>query len=106
MNILEVGALRDRYPISAMESGQLNLVNKTGILISTAYESLDNPMTEEVDMCKKNLKGLIDHPEWFALLYMPDDTKDWTSDTTLLQANPLMQHLEQNLIDLKKKLKN
>lgn len=99
----EVGALKNRYPISAMESGQLNLVNKTGILISTAYESLENPMTEEVEACQKALKGLTDHPDWFALLYMPDNPKEWMSDEALLQANPLMQHLEQNLIDLKKK---
>ncbi|WNM53127.1 terminase large subunit [Staphylococcus phage S-CoN_Ph11] len=33
----EVGALNNRYPIEAMESSQMNMINRTGILISTAY---------------------------------------------------------------------
>ena len=36
----EVGALRTSYPIQAMQSSQMSLVNRTGILISTAYETL------------------------------------------------------------------
>ena len=39
-----------------MVSSQMNMLNRTGILISTAYESLDNPMTQEVDYCKRALE--------------------------------------------------
>lgn len=97
----EVGALRNRYPISAMESSQLNLVNRTGILISTAYESLNNPMTEEVEYAQKVLDGLIEDETLFALLYKPDDEKKWLDDDQLMMANPLMFDLPANLEKLK-----
>lgn len=92
----EVGALRNRYPIDAMQSSQMNMINRTGILISTAYESLNNPMTEEVEYCEKVLDGIIDDEETFALLYKPDDTKDWLSDKSLIEANPLIVDVPEN----------
>ena len=101
----EVGALRNRYPISAMESSQMNLVNRTGILISTAYESLNNPMTEEVDYCEKVLNGVIDDDTIFCLLYKPDNSQDWLSDEALIQANPLALDLPENFIQLQKQRK-
>lgn len=101
----EVGALKNRYPISAMESSQMNLVNRTGILISTAYESTHNPMTEEVDYVEKVLDGVIEDDSLFALLYKPDNSKDWLSDEALLQANPLAIELPDNLEQLKKQRK-
>lgn len=97
----EVGALRNRYPIDAMVSSQMNMVNRTGILISTAYESLNNPMTEEVEYAEKVLDGVIKDDTLFALLYMPDDPKDWTSDKSLIEANPLVIDIPENLEYLK-----
>lgn len=91
----EVGALRDNYPIQAMQSSQMNIVNRTGILISTAYDSLENPMTQEVDMAEKAIRGLIDMPKTFALLYRPDEPKEWmTSDKELLKANPIAAEIQ------------
>src|SRR5699024_4530728 len=55
----EVGALRDSYPIQAMQSSQMNMVNRTGILISTAYQSTDNPMTQEVEYAEMLLDVII-----------------------------------------------
>ncbi|PHA62870.1 terminase large subunit [Bacillus wiedmannii] len=98
----EVGALRTRYPIDAMQSSQMNMINRTGILISTAYESLNNPMTEEVEYAEKVLNDLVDDPTLFALLYKPDDSKDWLSDKSLIEANPLVTDLPENLDYLKK----
>jgi phage terminase large subunit-like protein len=98
----EVGALRNRYPIDAMQSSQMNMVNRTGILISTAYESLNNPMTEEVEYAQKVLDGVVDDEALFALLYKPDNPKEWLSDEALLQANPLAIDLPENLEYLKK----
>ena len=98
----EVGALRNRYPIDAMQSSQMNMVNRTGILISTAYESLNNPMTEEVDYAEKVLDGVIEDPTLFALLYKPDDPKQWMSDKSLIESNPLVTTLPENLDYLKK----
>ena len=92
----EVGALRTRYPIDAMQSSQMSMVNRTGILISTAYESLNNPMTQEMEFAKKVLDGTVEDETLFALLYMPDDPKDWLSDKSLFEANPLAIDLEEN----------
>lgn len=92
----EVGALRTRYPIDAMKSSQMNMVNRTGILISTAYESLNNPMTEEVDYATKVIHGDIEDEKLFAMLYRPDDSKKWTDDDELLKANPLAIDIEDN----------
>ena len=93
----EVGALPNRSAIDSMESGQLNMKNRTGILISTAYPSLKNPMIEEVQYAKRVLDGSEDNPRLFSLLYEPDNTEDWLSDQTLLQANPLCYEVEENL---------
>lgn len=93
----EVGALKNRYPIDAMKSSQMNMVNRTGILISTAYESLNNPMTEEVDYATKVIHGLIEDDTLFAMIYRPDDNKKWTDDNELLKANPLAIDIPDNL---------
>lgn len=102
----EVGALRSRYPIDAMQSSQMNMINRTGILISTAYESLNNPMTDEVEYCEKVLDGLIDDETTFALLYKPDDPKDWLSDKSLIEANPLVEDVPENFDYLIKQRKH
>lgn len=86
----EVGALRNRYPIDAMESSQMNVVNRTGILISTAYASLNNPMTQEVEVAEKVINGELKDDRLFALLYKPDKPNEWmTLDDELIKANPL-----------------
>lgn len=101
----EVGALRSRYPIDAMKSSQMNMVNRTGILISTAYESLNNPMTEEVDYATKVIRGDVEDDKLFAMLYRPDDNKKWTDDDELLKANPLAIDIEENFEYLKEQRK-
>lgn len=73
------------------------MLNRLGILISTAYNTEMNPMTEEIDYCAKVLDGLIDDEKCFSLLYMPDDTKDWLSDKSLKQANPLAIEMKSTL---------
>ena len=45
----EVGALPISYPIDAMRSGQLNILNKLGFIISTKYPTIDNPFEDEVN---------------------------------------------------------
>jgi phage terminase large subunit-like protein len=40
-------------------------------------------------MPRKYLSGLVDDDKVFALLYEPDNTKDWMNDDNVLeQANP------------------
>lgn len=92
----EVGALPNNYPIKAMQSGQSLVENPLGIIISTAYDSLENPMTEEVQKAEDKIKpGELYDPTYFALLYRPDNPKEWaTNEQELLKVNPLAQEIE------------
>ena len=85
----EVGALPNNSAIEAMRSGQINVTNKLGCIISTKYSKPANPFEDEVDYCKKVLDGLVEDETCFSLLYEPDDPKPWASDDLVLeQANP------------------
>lgn len=100
----EVGALTTNYPIEAMRSGQLNILNKLGFIISTKYKTIDNPLEEEVAYAKKVLDGLEDDETYFALLYEPDKTKGWeNNDLILQQANPVALEIPEIWEDLLKK---
>lgn len=91
----EVGALPNSYPIEAMRSGQLVIRNKLGCIISTKYDTADNPFESEVTYAKGVLDNIIDDDSVFALLYEPDETENWqTDDNILLHANPVAQELE------------
>jgi len=97
----EVGALPTSYPIEAMRSGQLTILNKLGCIISTKYPTFDNPLEDEVLYAKKILDGKIEDEKVFALLYEPDDTKNWTTnDEILKQGNPLAVEVEEIWNDL------
>lgn len=100
----EVGALPISYPIDAMRSGQLNILNKLGFIISTKYPTIDNPFEDEVNYAKKVLDGLEKDETLFALLYEPDKTKGWeTDDNILRQANPVSLEIKEIWEDLLKK---
>ena len=100
----EVGALPVSYPIEAMKSGQLNILNKLGFIISTKYPTVDNPFEEEVAYSKKVLDGLEKDETRFSLLYEPDKTKNWeTDDLILQQANPVALEIPEIWEDLLKK---
>ena len=100
----EVGALPISYPIEAMQSGQLNILNKLGFIISTKYPTIDNPFEDEVRYSKKVLDGLEKDETRFSLLYEPDSTKGWeTDDLILQQANPVALEIPEIWEDLLKK---
>ena len=100
----EVGALPISYPIEAMRSGQLNILNKLGFIISTKYPTADNPFENEVGYAKKVLDGLEHDESIFALLYEPDVTKGWeTKDIIMQQANPVALEIPEIWEDLLKK---
>lgn len=100
----EVGALPISYPIEAMRSGQLNILNKLGFIISTKYPTIDNPFESEVGYAKKVLDGLEKDETVFALLYEPDKTQGWeTDDLILQQSNPVALEIPEIWEDLKKK---
>ena len=100
----EVGALPISYPIEAMRSGQLNILNKLGFIISTKYPTIDNPFENEVAYAKKVLDGLEKDETLFALLYEPDKTKGWeTNDLILQQSNPVALEIPEIWKDLLKK---
>ena len=100
----EVGALPISYPIDAMRSGQLNILNKLGFIISTKYPTIDNPFEDEVKYSKKVLDGVEHDDTRFSLLYEPDKTKGWeTDDLILQQANPVALEIPEIMDDLLKK---
>lgn len=89
----EAGAL-DAYPVEAMRSSQITLLNKLGIIISTQYPNDNNVMLDEIDIAKKTLDGLLEDQRYFALLYEPDDELKhgdaWmTDDRVIYQSNPV-----------------
>lgn len=97
----EVGALPAPYAIEAMRSGQLLIFNKLGFIISTKYPTIDNPMEDEVSYSKKVLDDIIEDEKIFALLYEPNETKNWTTDDNIiLQSNPLALEIEAVYSDL------
>lgn len=98
----EVGALKNGGPIRSMESSQLNMANKLGVLISTAYETTNNAMTIEVNYAEQVLDGLTEDDSLFSLIYKPTDPKNWFEDKAILETNPLMQDVEENYEDIKK----
>ena len=100
----EVGALPVSYPIEAMRSGQLNILNKLGFIISTKYPTIDNPFEDEVKYSKQVLDGLQKDDTRFSLLYEPDNPKKWeTDDLILQQANPVALEIPEIWEDLLKK---
>ena len=100
----EVGALPNSYAIEAMRSGQLNIKNKLGFIISTKYPTIKNPLEEEVSYAMKVLDGETKDKTYFALLYEPDNKKNWqTSDLILQQANPVALDTPEIWEDLLKK---
>lgn len=101
----EVGALPTNYPIEAMRSGQLNIKNKLVCIISTKYpNAVNNPFEDEVAYAKRVLDGLEQDETYFALLYEPNETKNWATDDLILkQANPVSIEIKEIWEDLLKK---
>ena len=100
----ECGALPSNYPIEAMKSGQLNILNKLGFIISTKYPTVTNPFEDEVKYSKRVLDGLEKDETRFSLLYEPDKTSGWeTDDLILQQANPVALEIPEIWEDLLKK---
>ena len=100
----EVGALPNSYAIEAMRSGQLNILNKLGCIISTKYPTASNPFEDEVNYAKRVLDGTQVDDTVFSLLYEPECTENWASDDMILkQANPVALEIPEIWEDLIKK---
>ena len=100
----EVGALPNSYAIEAMRSGQLNILNKLGCIISTKYPTANNPFEDEVNYAKRILDGTQNDETVFSLLYEPECTENWASDDMILKhANPVALEIPEIWDDLLKK---
>lgn len=92
----EAGGM-DSYPLEAMRSSQIEIVNNLGMVISTQYPNDDNVFIDEVDIAKKILDGVLDPEDvgtYFSLLYEPDDElktgETWQKDDRCIyQSNPI-----------------
>ena len=100
----EVGALPINYPVEAMRSGQINMKNRLGFIISTKYPTIDNPFEDYVSYSKKVLDKIEKDETVFSLLYEPDNTKDWMNDDLIMkQSNPAALEIPEIWEELKKK---
>ena len=100
----EVGTLPNSYAIEAMRSGQLNILNKLGCIISTKYPTANNPFEDEVNYAKRILDGTQNDETVFSLLYEPENTDNWSFDDTILKhANPVALKIPEIWDDLLKK---
>lgn len=100
----EVGALPNSYALEAMRSGQINILNKLGFIISTKYPTIDNPFEDQVAYSKRVLDGIEKDETRFSLLYEPDKTTGWeTDDLILKQANPAALEIPEIWEDLLKR---
>ena len=100
----EVGALPNSYAVEAMRSGQLNILNKLGCIVSTKYPTANNPFEDEVNYAKRVLDGVQKDETVFSLLYEPNDTENWANDDTILKhANPVALEIPEIWEDLIKK---
>ena len=100
----EVGALPNSYAIESMRSGQLNILNKLGCIISTKYPTANNPFEDEVNYAKRVLDGTENDETIFSLLYEPNDTENWANDDMILKhANPVAMEMPEIWEDLIKK---
>ena len=100
----ETGAMPSNYMIEAMRSGQINMTNKLGFIISTKYPTIDNPFMDEIAYSKKVLDGIQKDETRFSLLYEPDKTTGWeTDDLILQQSNPVALEIPEIWDDLIKK---
>lgn len=102
----EAGAM-DSYPVEAMRSSQITLLNKLGIIISTQYPNDNNVLVDEIDISKKSLDGLIDDRRRFSLLYEPDNEFTqgdiWQKeDLVIYQSNPVAVENETIFENIKK----
>ena len=87
-----------------MRSGQLNILNKLGFIVSTKYPTIDNPFEDEIKYSKQVLDGVVKDETRFSLLYEPDQTKGWeTNDLIMQQANPVALEIPEIWNDLVKK---
>ncbi len=100
----EVGALPNSYALESMRSGQLNILNKLGCIISTKYPTINNPFEDEVGYAKRVLDGIEPDETVFALLFEPDNPKNWTTDDQILKhSNPVALEIPEIWEDLLKK---
>lgn len=87
----------DSYPLEAMRSSQIEIINNLGMVISTQYPNDDNVFIDEVDIAKKLLDGVLESEDvgtYFSLLYEPDDElktgEIWQKDgRCIYQSNPI-----------------
>ena len=87
-----------------MRSGQLNILNKLGCIISTKYPTSNNPFEDEVNYAKRVLDGTQNDETVFSLLYEPDSADNWANDEMILKhANAVALEIPEIWEDLIKK---
>jgi phage terminase large subunit-like protein len=89
------GAVIDEYHVwknnEVFENIQSATVNRTQplvIIITTAGRDKTLPCYGYRSLCLEILKGIKQQDDTFAVIYTPDDTDDWKSESAWKKANP------------------
>lgn len=79
---------QDSTLFDTMETGMGAREQPIMLVITTAGSSIGGPCHQLVRDAERMLEGLIDRPDFWAMLYTIDPEDDWTSEEALIKANP------------------
>ncbi|MBD1602338.1 terminase large subunit [Pseudomonas typographi] len=79
---------QDSTLFDTMETGMGAREQPIMLVITTAGSSIGGPCHLLVRDAERMLEGVIDRPDLWAMLYTIDKGDDWTSEASLIKANP------------------
>lgn len=94
----ELGAFDTKDNINAMMSGQKSVLNPLMFYTTSAYPNSTSIMYEELEYCRKILKGEIVNERYFCLIYYANKDEIW-EDIGIYRANPL--RIEENYEEIR-----
>jgi len=79
---------QDSTLFDTMETGMGAREQPVMLVITTAGSNIGGPCHQLVRDAERMLEGVIDRPDLWAMLYTIDPGDDWTSEASLIKANP------------------
>ena len=94
----ELGAFDTKDNINAMMSGQKSVLNPLMFYTTSAYPNSTSIMYEELEYCRKILKGELVNERYFCLIYYANKDEIW-EDIGIYRDNPL--RIEENYEEIR-----